>query len=296
MDHEQFDQLARGLAAGASRRGMVRRLSGAAIGGVLVAIGAGQAEGRKNKRGGGKAKGKGKGKGKRKGGSQGAKITICHRTDSETDPFQVISVGPNAVAAHEAHGDLVDCPNLEIIDFETCTCVCPVAHIDCETGQQLDPATCACVGQPECLPEACTSQSNACQTCRCRNGGGCVCQLTVCPSGDCHPVNGCQTVAEVCAGKDAPNPCFPLSAPACGTSGTGRTCRCGTDINGNRICYDLTYCNNPDPVIEGACTSNADCEARTGAGSVCFSAENCCPLDERGVATGCATPCPFPSA
>ncbi len=265
MDHEQFDQLARGLAAGASRRGMVRRLSGAAIGGVLVAIGAGQAEGRKNKRGGGKAKGKGKGKGKPV--SQGAKVTICHRTDSETHPFQVISVAPNAVAAHEAHGDLVGCPNLQVIDFETCTCVCPVADIVCESGQQLDPATCACGSQPECLPAECSSQNNACKTCSCRNvggGSGCVCQNTTCPSGDCDPVTGCQSVAEVCVGKTAANPCFERDASTCNAAGT---CNCGTDLAGNVTCFENAYCLS---AAEGECASKrpeSPASSRVGYGS-----------------------------
>jgi hypothetical protein len=52
MDQERFDHLARGLAAGVSRRGLVRQLSGAAIGGMLVAVGAGEAGARKKKRGG----------------------------------------------------------------------------------------------------------------------------------------------------------------------------------------------------------------------------------------------------
>jgi hypothetical protein len=55
MDQERFDHLARGLAAGATRRGMVRKLTGAALGGMLVAVGGGEV-GAKKKRGGGKRK------------------------------------------------------------------------------------------------------------------------------------------------------------------------------------------------------------------------------------------------
>jgi hypothetical protein len=43
MEQERFDQLARGLAAGFSRRGMVRNLAGAAVGGILLAAGTGAA-------------------------------------------------------------------------------------------------------------------------------------------------------------------------------------------------------------------------------------------------------------
>lgn len=60
MEQARFDKLARGLAAGNSRREVVRTLAGAAIGGILAAVGASEAGARKKKRG------KGKGNGKRK--------------------------------------------------------------------------------------------------------------------------------------------------------------------------------------------------------------------------------------
>ncbi len=47
MDQEQFDHIARGLASGITRRGLVGNLTVAAIGGVLVAVGANEAEARK---------------------------------------------------------------------------------------------------------------------------------------------------------------------------------------------------------------------------------------------------------
>jgi hypothetical protein len=99
----------------------------------------------------------------------------------------------------------------------------------------------------------------------------------------------------VCSGKTSPNPCFPGDADTCGSSGTGRTCHCGTDLDGNRACYDLAYCLNPRS--ETLCESNADCEAKGfGQGSVCFSAENCCTPDGTGKARGCTAPCAFPAA
>jgi hypothetical protein len=174
---------------------------------------------------------------------------------------------------------------------------------------------CSCPsGQTKCAGDCVDTQTGIanCGTCGNVCGGGNECNTAVCNQGTCGttpapgaPCNGglgtCNTtgrcVATACAGKDAPNPCFPNSAPACGTSGTGRTCHCGTDIHGNVACYDVTFCNNPNPEIEGACTSNADCEARSGqAGSVCFSAENCCGSAPGVPATGCALPCPLPAA
>jgi hypothetical protein len=35
----------------------------------------------------------------------GSKVLVCHRTHSKKKPFHTISVSPNAVKAHLAHGD-----------------------------------------------------------------------------------------------------------------------------------------------------------------------------------------------
>jgi hypothetical protein len=44
------------------------------------------------------------------GGSDHAKITICHRTSSETNPFVVITISENAWPAHQQHGDIHPVP------------------------------------------------------------------------------------------------------------------------------------------------------------------------------------------
>jgi hypothetical protein len=179
MDSERFDGLIRAFGASATRRGALAWLAG------VASLGIGETAARRNKRGNGAP---------RVHAAKTDKVTICHRTGSAKKPFQVITVAASAVPAHEVHGDLVECPTLQVIDVETCTCVCPVADIVCDPGQQLDPVTCTCVSQPgECLPAECASQDNACRTCRCqRRGEVCACLTKVCPNGEaCHPETGC---------------------------------------------------------------------------------------------------------
>ena len=43
-------------------------------------------------------------------GTAAAKVTICHRTGSQTNPYNMISVSVNAVPAHTGHGDIVPAP------------------------------------------------------------------------------------------------------------------------------------------------------------------------------------------
>jgi hypothetical protein len=39
------------------------------------------------------------------------KTTICHRTESETNPFVLITVSDNALPAHRDHGDTLPAPD-----------------------------------------------------------------------------------------------------------------------------------------------------------------------------------------
>jgi ABC-type sugar transport system substrate-binding protein len=39
------------------------------------------------------------------------KVTICHATGSETNPFVEITVSLNALKGHEQHGDVIPAPD-----------------------------------------------------------------------------------------------------------------------------------------------------------------------------------------
>ncbi|MCA9880598.1 MAG: hypothetical protein KC442_22535 [Thermomicrobiales bacterium] len=155
----------------------------------------------------------------------------------------------------------------------------------CRTGATCEPGTTA---------QHCGAGGVACQVCTgdecnepvCDNG---VCATTPLPGKACNNDTGicdasgrCQPA--VCAGKNSPNPCFERDAATCNDGGS--TCRCGASIEGINGCFQNAYCNNPP---EQDCTSNADCEASFGKGSICFDATLCC-LGK----TGCTTPCPNP--
>lgn len=87
MDRARFDQLARGLAADMSRRGMVRTLGGAAIGGILLMGGANEAGARKKKRG-------GKPQGRLSQSAAANKVAVCHY-DADTETWALITVSQN---------------------------------------------------------------------------------------------------------------------------------------------------------------------------------------------------------
>lgn len=70
--------------------------------------------------GGGGGGGGGDGGGGDGGGGRG-KVTICHRTHSDRNPWRKISISRNALDAHERHGDTFpdrdgDCPGRDIPD------------------------------------------------------------------------------------------------------------------------------------------------------------------------------------
>lgn len=137
MDQTRFDQLARGLAVDITRRGMLGNLTGAAIGGLLAAVGASEAAAGKQ-RGRGTGKGKGKGKGKERD-----KIDVCHY-DADRETWVKISVSQrgweNGHAKHKRDYHLTG---------ECCTDRdCEEANATCRDGACTDdgPGQCTSCG------------------------------------------------------------------------------------------------------------------------------------------------------
>ncbi len=226
MDAERFDGLVREFSSRISRRGALGMLA------ALGALGLGAPAAGRGKRGNRQRAEHWTGKPRR---GRRDKVTICHRTGFRRYPYIAINVPAQAVPAHEAHGDLVDCPNLQVLDVEHCTCVCPAEEIECDPGQRLDPETCTCVSGL-CVPSECERGNNACRHCSC-SGDLCACAIIGCIGGPCDPVTGCpRCVPSECESQN--NACLTCSC-------SGAFCACAARACENGVCDPVTGC--PDP-------------------------------------------------
>ncbi|MBA2276878.1 MAG: hypothetical protein H0W06_03870 [Chloroflexia bacterium] len=202
MDGQRFDELAKTLATGNSRRRLLQRATGGALGGVLALIGVSGGRAQNND-------------------GPPEKVGICHRTGSDKNPFVYKQVSAASVEHHAAHGDLVACPENFILNPETCAC---------------DPVGCTATGT--CLPDVtfcdpekqCESLGRLACTCVPTGDGGTVCVNTcvsalppLCTSdADCTGTPG-TVCAEACTGSFCFLPCeedYPaaLTVSAAGTA------------------------------------------------------------------------------
>jgi hypothetical protein len=187
MDSDRFDDLIRQITAtrltrASALHGLAGGLLAAVAGGILATSDTTAKPGKKRKR---RKAGRNRGRNGRlqtqKGGPGNAgKVTICHFTGSETNPYNIISVSANALPDHEAHGDF------RINDDDGC-CVdadCtefPNSFCDTDAGGG---AQCAC--EPTPRDEACAGHCNETVGNGCAGSWNCTCcSPQICSGGNC---------------------------------------------------------------------------------------------------------------
>jgi hypothetical protein len=160
MDGQRFDEVTKALAAGTSRRTVLRTALGGMGAGLLALVGIRNASATDtlscidecNQLEPGLARAQ---------CIQSCATDTLSCLDDCQERFEPGLARAQCVCACTTGGDTV-CEGNFVVDEETCECVCPADRIDCLPGQTLNLETCECEGG---------------------NGGGTPCGPTTCPEG-----------------------------------------------------------------------------------------------------------------
>ncbi|MFN8592105.1 MAG: hypothetical protein U0031_11660 [Thermomicrobiales bacterium] len=282
MDQERFDQLTRGLATGATRRGVVRTLTAAVLGGITIAAGVTETSAKaKKKQGGGKGKGKGKGTGAGRG-----KVAVCHY-DSEADTYVLLTVSQSGWnSGHAKHSK-----DFQQADKNGCCLDSDCASLSdaCHVGRCLVSAkrigACQAVPTPD---QACTSPNRCLRHTTCQADGTCgggatrPCQARECNTVQCNPATGECDYTPIPGASCAGGTCNDQGACVCKPktcAELGRTCGTAPDDGcGHPLdCGPASVCGDD---ISTNCCGGRCCKAN---GIACSSNGECCNGDCRGI-------------
>lgn len=193
MDDQRFDDLARALATGTSRRGLLGGVAGGAFVAALALVAGGRTA---------RAAG---------GGSVG----VCLRTGNDVRPYVSVRIGARAAQILAARGRLLTCEESTPPDLETCSCggapqfCTPGDDTTCEGGAECCPVH-NHAGETTCIPKGFQCAQKTCAA----DGNPCVydseCCDGTCEDGVCHNATGggcqpefghCETSEDCCAGE-----------------------------------------------------------------------------------------------